>query len=670
MDPNGDMDMSDHLDVINMSLGSPFGYPGDPSAISSQAAADLGIIVVASAGNEGNVPYVTGAPAVADGAISVAASLSGGPVLGIDVSGDINDTYEAVEGTSPVRLSDGSVFGLLVQDTNTIGCDDTGGITVDMTGAIALISRGLCGFDEKSDNAEAKGAIGMVVYNDGASPSRVAPIVMGAITGGIPSVMIPSTDGFTLSSAIAGGASVSALLDEDITTDTAFFDLIADFSSRGPGHGGSTFKPDVTAPGVGTVSTAVGTIDGAASSSGTSMAAPHVAGVGALLHSLNPGMDPAGIKALIQNGTVDMQEFLPLTRQGVGRVDIPTAMELGSYASPGGVSFGRLNPESVLSLKETVEVTNFSDHGRSFTATHVPNQTLAGVGVSCQSRVSVAANNTSKFKITLTADPTMMSYDFPSFSQAEIDGWCILDDGDDTLRIGYTATIDPAARMKVVRNGAGIRVQNLGGQAVGFADGFTLTGQDGLILDGTENSIDAVGFRTADPDFWFGLPVVEIAYAAEVAWEAPHNLVWEIYISPYDGPCGDSLLLGIDFSAFGADPGDLITAQFGGCGSFLDWFISGMDFNDRVGSMPFTKFPYGNAPEKFDYFMVVYGRDGSIDIQEGTVDTAAEIIPEVINSFGMFGGGALDQSTDGSGDMLWLFPNNAAADQAQIVNVK
>ena len=31
MDPNGDGDMSDHLDVINMSLGSPFGEPADPS---------------------------------------------------------------------------------------------------------------------------------------------------------------------------------------------------------------------------------------------------------------------------------------------------------------------------------------------------------------------------------------------------------------------------------------------------------------------------------------------------------------------------------------------------------------------------------------------------------------------------------------------------------------
>ena len=41
-DPNRDGDPSDHVDVINMSLGSPFGTPDDPSAVSSNNAAALG----------------------------------------------------------------------------------------------------------------------------------------------------------------------------------------------------------------------------------------------------------------------------------------------------------------------------------------------------------------------------------------------------------------------------------------------------------------------------------------------------------------------------------------------------------------------------------------------------------------------------------------------------
>ena len=668
MDPNGDGDMSDHLDVINMSLGSPLGYPSDPSAIASNNAAAVGIIVATSAGNSGVAPYVTGAPGVASLAISTAASITGGEVPAIEVSGDYNAIVEAVEGTSPVRVSDGPFSGALIQDVDTLGCSPA---SVDMTGKIALISRGGCSFDLKFDNAEAAGAVAVVVHNDGADPSRVAPIVMGGISAGIAGVMIPSTDGYAISAALGGGDSASALLDDSLVTDTVFFDLIAGFSSRGPGHGGSTFKPDVTNPGVATVSAAVGTVNGSSIKSGTSMAAPHTAGVAALLRQQHPSLDSAAIKAIIQNSTVDMNQPLPLTRQGVGRVSVTNAMELGSYASPGGVSFGRLNPASHKQLKETVYVTNFSDHSRYFTATHVPNQTLPGVNVSCDSGVSVKAGSTKKFKISVTLDPRMMPYDIPSFTQTEVDGWCILDDGDDTLRVGYMATVDPASRMKVVRKGKGIRVQNLGGQAAGFADGFTLTGVDGLLLDGTNNSIDAVGFRNADPADYFGFPVMEIAVASDAVWESPSNLEWDILIDIDKDGTDDATLVAVDYSAFAnVDPGDIVTAQFGAFGGFLDWFVSAMDYNDRVAILPFTKDSGGlYVTDSFDYTMLVYGRDGSVDVQFGTVDSANEIVPE-LNAFGLLGGGVVDQSTDGSGDMLWLFPNNATKDQAQTVNVK
>jgi subtilisin family serine protease len=62
------------MDVINMSLGSPFGRSDDPAAQAATNAARAGVIVVASAGNEGANPYMTGSPASADGAIAVAAN--------------------------------------------------------------------------------------------------------------------------------------------------------------------------------------------------------------------------------------------------------------------------------------------------------------------------------------------------------------------------------------------------------------------------------------------------------------------------------------------------------------------------------------------------------------------------------------------------------------------
>ena len=65
--------VEDDVDVINMSLGSPFGGPDDPTAVASDNASAAGIVVVASAGNEGPSGYMVGSPGTAESAISVAA---------------------------------------------------------------------------------------------------------------------------------------------------------------------------------------------------------------------------------------------------------------------------------------------------------------------------------------------------------------------------------------------------------------------------------------------------------------------------------------------------------------------------------------------------------------------------------------------------------------------
>jgi subtilisin family serine protease len=74
VDPNQDGDFSDRVDVINLSLGSSFGAIFDPTAIAVENAAKLGIIVVTSAGNTGDVHYAMGSPGVATRAIAVAAT--------------------------------------------------------------------------------------------------------------------------------------------------------------------------------------------------------------------------------------------------------------------------------------------------------------------------------------------------------------------------------------------------------------------------------------------------------------------------------------------------------------------------------------------------------------------------------------------------------------------
>jgi len=665
MDPNGDGDMSDHLDVINMSLGSPFGSPDDPSAITTNNAADVGIIVATSAGNEGNVPYITGAPGVASKAISTAASTKGGTVPGIHLSGDVNDDVEGLEGTSPARVADGAVSGALQQqDDNIIGCS---AFTDDFTGSIALISRGACGFHDKFLNAQNAGAVAVVVYNDGADPGRIDPIVMGGIVDpvNIPGIMVSYTDGAALSTALGSGDSINAVMDDDIETE--LFDRIAGFSSRGPGHGGSTFKPDISAPGASIFSTLVGSGTEGITLGGTSMASPHTAGVAALLRQQHPDLDSAAIKSIIQNSAADMQEFLPLARQGTGRLDVSNAMKLSSYTMPAGVSFGHLNPDSKTTVRQTVMVTDFSGmYRRTFTATHVPNQTMPGVSVSCPDSVTVPYFGSIPYQIKIKLNPAKMPFDLPFFTQAEVDGWCVLTDGKDTLKIGYMAVVDPASLLEIDSIPGGVSVDNSDGQTLGIVDTYTLAAQGGEELDRTYNAIEAVGFRYAEI---IGYPVIELGVASEKPWESPSNLEWDFLIDNDKDGFFDAVLVAVDISAFGGDPGTMVTAQFNlaGPGAFLDWNVNIMDYNDSVGSLPFTLFPFGFASSSFDYQLELYGRDGSVDVQNGSIDLADEILIGAPALLGVGPGETIDLPTAGTGEMLFFYPSNYYRNQVEVV---
>ncbi len=74
IDPNGDGYSSDHLDVLLISLSTPFGGPDDPDAIAVDNAVRAGIVVVVAVGESVNTFYSAGSPASAQQAIAVGAS--------------------------------------------------------------------------------------------------------------------------------------------------------------------------------------------------------------------------------------------------------------------------------------------------------------------------------------------------------------------------------------------------------------------------------------------------------------------------------------------------------------------------------------------------------------------------------------------------------------------
>lgn len=89
------------------------------------------------------------------------------------------------------------------------GCDS---IVTDLTGKIAVIDRGVCGFNSKVYNAQKKGAIAVIVINNSTTPAPIftmaADPVLGPLTT-IPSVMITLADGNKIKPELASGVTVT-----------------------------------------------------------------------------------------------------------------------------------------------------------------------------------------------------------------------------------------------------------------------------------------------------------------------------------------------------------------------------------------------------------------------------------------------------------------------------
>ncbi len=684
LDPNDDGSVDDHADVINMSLGSLFGSPASGSAIASQNASDLGIIVVTSAGNSGDVPYVTGSPGVARDAISVAASTPGGRLqatLEVTAPGSLAGFKPALEGAGPVRIESVAPFSGTLEPTEPAnGCaalTNPG----DVAGKIALTIRGVCGFATKYANAAAAGATAILVYNDGTSSGRQDPFVMGGVGATtIPGLMTSFTAGDALNTAIAGGDVATVTL--DVEPNDLFADTLVGFSSRGPGHGGTTFKPDVGAPGDSIVSTGFTTGDGTITSSGTSMAAPHVAGQAALLRELHPGLSPTDIKALIQNSTVTAHVdglggsvAFPLTKQGVGIIRIDQSGHLSSFAKPGGVSFGRVNSSSTGKADADVTITNLTGEARSYTVTHVPNHTLPGVTVSAnKSVVHVPAHGSAGLRLELSAVAQKGALDLGGFSQSEVDGWFELNDGTDNLRVGYMAAVDPASDIDVTqRRRGGIRVHN-GSAADGIVQVFSLAGENGLVLDGLPQAIKAFGFRNSSD---FGFPVVEFLVTTEALQETQSAFEVDILIDADGDGAFETTLVAVDRGLLlGGDPtGEVWTAIFSPTASAFLFPASG-DLNDAGIGLGFVREDFGLgflAPgdSDFDYVLVITDlRTGVADVQFGSIDLANETVPvfqgSQLSAFIMPSGAAAGfRAVGGSGELLWGMPTNPVATQSQ-----
>ncbi|MEU6106099.1 S8 family serine peptidase [Streptomyces flaveolus] len=140
-------------------------------------------------------------------------------------------------------------------------------------------------------------------------------------------------------------------------------DSTAQFSSRGPAIGAHTLKPEIAAPGVDISAAAAGGrgVYAYQSMSGTSMAAPHVAGAAAIVKERHPDWTAQQVKAaLVSSAKSDIPGDVRET--GGGRLDVKAAVDTTLTGAP-AVQGGTFNWPQDKTDRTTVRIpyTNTGD---------------------------------------------------------------------------------------------------------------------------------------------------------------------------------------------------------------------------------------------------------------------------------------------------------------------
>jgi subtilisin family serine protease len=342
--------LDDGMQVVNLSIGAPFEWPEYPTAKAANELVRNGVVVVASVGNNGQAGlFAAGASGVGKRVIGVASFDN----LAITQPAFTLSPDDEAVGFNPIYGSPlpPAVGSLPLARTGTTTTSDDACSALpagSLTGKATLIRRGTCTAYTKALHAMNAGAAAVVIYNDAAGQyyPNVYPVGSNPPIA-IPVVTISAASGALMDGRIASGPTTLTWTSQTASTPLSTAGRVSDFSSWGLAHD-LTVKPDIGAPGR-AIYTTLTIEDGRhGTTSGTSMASPHVAGAAALLLEARPGLRASTVRDILQNHAQpgawsgDSTGNTPdcVHRQGAGLLQIDAAITGDLTVSPARIATG------------------------------------------------------------------------------------------------------------------------------------------------------------------------------------------------------------------------------------------------------------------------------------------------------------------------------------------
>ncbi|GEM50186.1 S8 family serine peptidase [Deinococcus cellulosilyticus] len=372
---------ADDMDIINMSIGS-FGSwfeDTDPYSKALNKAIQDGLIVVVSAGNNGDLgAFASGFNSALESTIAVANFENVSMMTPFFNANGKAVSLTNATGAAPLPTSGTLEFARTgTSSTTNDACNALP--AGSLKGKVALIRRGTCSFHIKTVNAQNAGAAAVVIYNN--QPGAISPTVVGTTPITIPVVAVTKEDGEKLDAMIAAGTTTLEWKAGVARFPNPRADLVALSSSYGPNQT-LKFKPDLGAPGNLIYSTYPLEKGGYATLSGTSMAAPHVAGAIALMLEAKPSLkgQQEQVRTLLQNHSVPTvfpgTTLLDSTnRQGAGIMNVAHSIVSTTLAEPSRLPLGDVEG----TITKTIRVSNRGIKTVTYDIVHQPAVGTVGV---------------------------------------------------------------------------------------------------------------------------------------------------------------------------------------------------------------------------------------------------------------------------------------------------